>query len=78
MERRLCDLTTGQSAEVLRVGGESMLHKRLLEMGLTPRTRVTLRRVAPMGDPMEIVLRGYALTLRREDAARIIVHPEKA
>ena len=76
MERGLCELRPGQSAVVQAVGGEGTLHKRLLEMGLTPGTRVTLRRAAPLGDPIEIGLRGYALTLRRQDAARVTVHPE--
>ena len=49
------------------------LRLRLLDMGLIPRTRVSLIKVAPMGDPKEIMVRGYVLTLRREDAARIEV-----
>ena len=47
-------------------------------MGLIPRTRVTLQKVAPMGDPIEIRLRGYELTLRREDARHIVVETEAA
>ena len=76
MERELCELRPGQSAVVQAVGGEGALHKRLLEMGLTPGTRLTLRRAAPLGDPIEIGLRGYLLTLRRQDATRVTVRPE--
>ena len=55
------------------VGGAGALRCRLLDMGLTPRTCVTLRKVAPMGDPIEIRVRGYELTLRVEDAQKITV-----
>ena len=67
------DLTLGQSAVITAVGGEGALRCRLLDMGLTPRTVVTLRKVAPMGDPIEIHVRGYELTLRVEDARQITV-----
>ena len=61
---------------ILTVGGEGLLRCRLLDMGLIPKTRVTVQRIAPMGDPMEIRLRGYELTLRKEDAAKIELTPE--
>ncbi len=67
----LDQLAVGKSAVITRVGGEGALRLHLLDMGLIPRTRVTLFKVAPMGDPMELHLRGYALTLRRDDAAMI-------
>lgn len=51
------------------------MRRHLLDMGLTPRTRVVIRKVAPMGDPMELKLRGYELTLRLEDARNIEVQP---
>ena len=53
-----------------------MLRCRLLDMGLIPNTRVTVQKIAPMGDPMEIRLRGYELTLRLDDAAQIEILPE--
>lgn len=56
---------------ITAVGGEGALRLRLLDMGLIPRTRVSMVKIAPMGDPMEITVRGYVLTLRREDAAKI-------
>jgi len=55
------------------VGGERVLRRRLLEMGITPRTLVTVKKVAPLGDPVKLLLRGYVLTLRLEDAAKITV-----
>ena len=65
------DLKIGQSGIITAVGGEGSLRNRFLDMGLIPHTRVTLQKVAPMGDPMEIRVRGYELTLRREDARQI-------
>ena len=69
----LGDLHIGQDAIIRVVGGEGELRHHLLDMGLTPRTLVTLRKVAPMGDPIEIHVRGYELTLRVEDARQITV-----
>ena len=69
----LNELKIGDSAAITAVGGEGALRCRLLDMGLTPRTLVTLRKVAPMGDPIEIRVRGYELTLRVEDAQKITV-----
>ena len=69
----LNELKIGDSAAITAVGGEGALRCRLLDMGLTPRTVVTLRKVAPMGDPIEIHVRGYELTLRVEDARQLTV-----
>jgi len=69
----LKELNIGKSGRVLTVGGEKVLRRRLLEMGITPRTIVTIKKVAPMGDPIELLLRGYVLTLRLEDAEKITV-----
>ena len=69
-------LPLGQEGIIYKVGGEGILRRRLLDMGLTPRTRVMVRKRAPLGDPLEIFLRGYELTLRAEDAAKITVEPE--
>jgi len=69
----LRDLKIGKSGKVLTVGGEKILRHRLLEMGITPRTVVTVKKAAPMGDPIEIILRGYVLTLRLDDAEKITV-----
>lgn len=72
----LNQLKVGGSAVITSVGGEGALRCRLLDMGLTPRTRVTLRKVAPMGDPIEIQVRGYELTIRVEDARKIGITEE--
>ena len=67
----LGDLHIGQDAIIRVVGGEGELRHHLLDMGLTPGTEVTLRKTAPMGDPIEVELRGYELTLRLADAQKI-------
>ncbi|HAL11463.1 MAG TPA: ferrous iron transport protein A [Ruminococcaceae bacterium] len=69
----LNELKTGSSGIITAVGGDGPLRCRLLDMGLIPRTRVTLQKVAPMGDPIEIRVRGYELTLRVEEAQKIEV-----
>ena len=69
----LDSLVPGESGIIVRVGGSGALRHRLLDMGLTPRTAVRVERIAPMGDPMELYLRGYRLTLRKEDASKIEV-----
>ncbi len=69
-------LKIGESGVITVVRGEGALRRRLLDMGLTPRTTVMLRKVAPMGDPLELCLRGYELTLRLEDAENIEIDPE--
>ena len=70
------NLKIGQSGVISRVGGEGPLRLRFLDMGLIPGTKVTLRKIAPMGDPIQIALRGYELTIRREDAAKIDLQEE--
>lgn len=69
----LDELKPGQSAVITAVGGEGALRCRLLDMGLIPKTKVTVRKVAPLGDPIELHLRGYELTIRLDDAKEISV-----
>lgn len=65
-----------KEAVITAVGGEGALRCRLLDMGLIPRTKVVIKKVAPMGDPIEIRLRNYELTIRKEDAQKIEVSLE--
>lgn len=69
----LRDLSIGVPAVITAVGGEGALRLRFLDMGMTPGTRVRVQKVAPMGNPIQIQIRGYELTLRTEDAALIAV-----
>lgn len=72
----LDQLPIGQEAVITVVGGEGALRLRFLDMGLIPKTRVTVMKTAPMGDPIEIRLRGYELTIRKEEAMKIEVKTE--
>ena len=72
----LDELSVGHSGVITAVGGEGILRCRLLDMGLIPHTRVHVSKIAPMGDPMELILRGYTLTLRKEDARSITIEED--
>ena len=72
----LNELKIGQTARIKKVGGEGALRLRFLDMGLIPKTNVTLIKVAPLGDPIEIRLRGYELTMRIDEAKWIEVESE--
>ncbi len=67
------DIKAQQSAVVIKIKGQGALRRRLLEMGLTPGTNVYVHKTAPSGDPLEIILRGYHLTLRKQEANSIEV-----
>lgn len=66
-------LKVGRSGIIKAVGGDGALRRRLLDMGLTPNTKIMIRKVAPLGDPIELYLRGYELTIRGDDAKTIMV-----
>jgi len=72
----LSELKPGQSGKITAVHGEGALRLRLLDMGLIPKTTVKLLKIAPMGDPIEITVRGYELTLRKEDSQKIEITTE--
>jgi Fe2+ transport system protein FeoA len=70
---RLDIVKPGSGGIISSVEGRGLLRRRLLDMGLTPNTRVVVRKVAPMGDPIELSLRSYVLTIRREEASKIVL-----
>lgn len=72
-ERQLKDLSPREQGKVVRVDAEGALKRRLMDMGLTRGTMVTFRKVAPLGDPIEITVRGYELSIRKDEAAHIFV-----
>ena len=75
-KRTLEDLAPGQSGTILSIGNKSgTVKRRLVDMGLTPGTEVRVTKIAPLGDPIEVTLRGYELSLRKEDAEMIEVEP---
>lgn len=66
-------LKVGMPAVITKVGGEGALRCRLLDMGIIPKTKIVITKIAPLGDPMEIRVRDYTLTVRMEDARKIEV-----
>ena len=71
--KTLKDIKVGQTAVVVKLNGEGPVRRRLMDMGITKRVEVFVRKVAPLGDPMELTVRGYELTLRKADAEMIEV-----
>ena len=69
----LSQLEIGEYATVVAVNGEGAVRRRLFDMGITPGAQVYLRKKAPLGDPIEIAIRGYELTLRKAEAAHVEV-----
>ena len=69
----LKELKVGQTATVVRLHGEGPVRRRIMDMGLTKGTEVYLRKVAPLGDPLELTVRGYELSIRKADAAMVEV-----
>lgn len=73
MERTLKDVPVGASCVVRRLRGAGAVKRRIMDMGLTKGTQVTVRKVAPLGDPIELTVRGYELSIRKDEAALIDV-----
>ena len=73
MTKLLSEFGVGESGKILSVNGAGAVRRRLFDMGVTPGADVLLRKKAPLGDPLELYLRGYTMTLRKEDASKIEV-----
>ena len=73
----LKDIKVGHRARVLRVNGEGGIRRRIMDMGITKGVEIYVRKVAPLGDPMELFVRGYELSLRKADADMIEVEETK-
>ena len=71
--KTLRDVKIGETATIVRLHGEGALKRRIMDMGLTRGTQVTVRKVAPLGDPLELTVRGYELSVRKGDAELIEV-----
>lgn len=69
--KTLNDVKIGGSAEVVKLHGEGAIKRRIMDMGITKGTTLLLRKVAPLGDPLELTVRGYELSIRRADAENI-------
>ncbi len=66
--KSLRDIPIGQSSTVLKIHGEGALKRRIMDMGITKGTEILVRKVAPLGDPIEVTVRGYELSIRKDDA----------
>ena len=77
MEKKLSLFNIGESGTVKFVDGEGRLRRRLFDMGVTPGAFVILRKVAPLGDPIEVTIRGYELTLRKAEAELVTMEVRK-
>ena len=73
MEKKLSEFTVGDAGEVKQVGGEGRIRRRLFDMGITPGAKIVMRKLAPLGDPMEVTVRGYELTLRKTEADCVVM-----
>ena len=73
MTKLLSELGIGESGKVIKVNGEGAIRRRLFDMGVTPGAGIYFRKKAPFGDPIEISLRGYELTLRKSEAACVVI-----
>ncbi len=78
MEQKLSNLKAGEAGTVAKVKSTGQIRKRILDMGITTGVRVEVIRAAPLGDPVEFELRGYLLTLRKDEADTVIVSTEES
>lgn len=78
MLKKLDEFKVGETGLIKKVEGEGRLRRRLFDMGVTPGATVYLRKKAPLGDPLEVTIRGYELTLRKSEAALVILETEDA
>lgn len=76
MLKKLDEFKIGETGLIKKVEGEGRLRRRLFDMGVTPGATVYLRKKAPLGDPLEVTIRGYELTLRKSEAALVILEVE--
>ena len=73
MEKTLNEVEVGEVGTILRVAGTGIIRRRLFDMGITPGAQFSFRKKAPLGDPIEITIRGYELTLRKVEAQNVVV-----
>ena len=77
MEKLLSDLELKSKGKVVKVNAEGKNKRRLFDMGVTPGANITLKKVAPLGDPIQVLIRGYDLTLRRDEAKTVLMEVGK-
>ncbi len=77
MEKYLSEFAVGQKGIVKKITAEGKIKRRLFDMGVTPNAEIMLRKVAPLGDPIEVTIRGYELSLRRSEAMTVLMEVAK-
>ena len=78
MEKKLDRFSVGERGRVLRIDGEGKVRRRRFDMGVTPGAEIVLRKLAPLGDPVEVTIRGYELTLRKGEAGCVLIEVTNA
>ena len=73
----LRNVSVGSTAKVVKIHGEGAVKRRIMDMGVTKNVEIYVRKVAPLGDPIEVTVRGYELSIRKEDAEKVEVIEEK-
>ncbi len=73
MEKLLSEFSVGEKGVVKKVNGEGAIRRRLFDMGVTPGTSIYLRKKAPLGDPIELTIRGYELSLRKAESSNVVM-----
>ena len=76
MEKKLSEFAKNDVGTVKSVAGEGRIRRRLFDMGITPGAQITMRKKAPLGDPIEVTVRGYELTLRKTEADCVVMETE--
>ena len=74
--KKLSELDTGQTAIITKIEGDPATRRRIMDMGIIPRSPIKMIRSAPLGDPLEFDIKDYSLTLRKRDAEHVLVEPE--
>lgn len=77
MQIRLDEFKIGQSGNVVRLSADGKIRRRLFDMGITPGANIVLRKVAPLGDPIQVTIRGYELSLRKEEASAVTMEVQE-
>ncbi len=77
MEKSLRDFRPGETGKVIKVSGTGAIKRRLIDMGITPGVSILMRKTAPLGDPLEVTVRGYELSLRKSEAALVEMRIEE-
>ena len=72
----LCELKPGRKGKIAKIFGSGSIRRRIMDMGLVKGAEIEVERVAPMGDPLEVKIKGYHLSLRKDEAAKIYVEAE--